>query len=124
MQQRHHGLVNNEHREPADDKRRNRTGERVSADHKMHSPPNGWFGERKRSPRVLLLNRVDAASCQSIEVVDGLLRFRTPLVIGVDIGRANDAATVDHKPCRHRQGPTGLAITNREVNAKAEINRL
>ena len=28
MQQRHHGLVNDKHREPTDDKRRSRTGEK------------------------------------------------------------------------------------------------
>jgi hypothetical protein len=57
MQHRHHGLVNDEHCKPADDKRRSRTGEQVSADVERTRPPNGWFEERKRSPKVLLLNR-------------------------------------------------------------------
>ena len=38
MQHRHHGLVNDKHREPTDDKRRSRTGERVNADDRTHSP--------------------------------------------------------------------------------------
>jgi hypothetical protein len=38
MQHRHHGLVNDEHRKPADDKRRSRTGEQVSAGDQTHSP--------------------------------------------------------------------------------------
>jgi hypothetical protein len=38
MQHRYHGLMNDEHREPADGKRRSRTGEQVSADDRTHSP--------------------------------------------------------------------------------------
>ena len=44
------------------------------------------------------------------------------LVVGIDIRGADDAPGVDHEPSRHWQGPTVLAIADREVIAKAEID--
>jgi hypothetical protein len=38
MQHRHQGLMNDKDRESADDKRRSRTSEQVSADDRTHSP--------------------------------------------------------------------------------------
>jgi hypothetical protein len=38
MQQRNHGLVNDEHGKPADDKRRSRSGKRVRPDDRTRSP--------------------------------------------------------------------------------------
>lgn len=36
-------------------------------------------------------------------------------IVGIDIGGANDTTTVDHKPARHRQGPTLLTVANGEL---------
>jgi len=65
--------------------------------------PEGYRGRRKALPWSRLLNReACAALCQSLDVVDGLLRFGAALVIGIDIRCTNDTAAVDHEPSRHR----------------------
>jgi hypothetical protein len=64
------------------------------------------------------------ASCQSLDVVDGLLRFGAVLVVGIDIRGADDARAVDHESPGHGQGPAALTVANRKVIAKAEIDRL
>ena len=43
-----------------------------------------------------------AALCQSLDVVNGLLRFGAALVIGINIRCTNDTAAVDYEPSRHR----------------------
>ena len=50
-------------------------------------------------------------STECFDVVDRLLGFRTVLIVGIDIHRANDAFGVDDKPPRHRQGPTAFAVS-------------
>jgi hypothetical protein len=64
------------------------------------------------------------ASCQSLDVVDSLLRFGTALVVGIDIRGADDAPGVDHESPGHGQRPAALTVANREVIAKAEIDPL
>src|SRR5260370_14202697 len=60
------------------------------------SPPNEVV------PWSPLLNRERCtASFQSLDIVNGLLRFGAALVIGIDIGRTNDTTAVDHEPSRH-----------------------
>src|SRR6266446_7527641 len=63
-------------------------------------------------------------SCQSLDVVDGLLRLGTILVVGIGICGTNDALCVDHESPGHGQGPAALTVANRKVIAKAEIDPL
>jgi len=65
-----------------------------------------------------------STSRQSLDVVDGLLRFGAALVVGIDIRGTNDAPRVDHEPSRHGQSPTGLSVARHEVIAEAEIDCL
>jgi len=56
-------------------------------------------------------------------VVSPLLRFRTVLVIGIDIGRADDPRSVNDEPSGHRQSPTALAVAHRGIVTEAEVDR-
>jgi 2-haloacid dehalogenase len=77
-------------------------------------------GKTNRRPQSSTMHRL----MQSNDVVDGLLRFGTVLVVGIDIRGADDAPAIDHEPSWHRQGPAALTVANSQVSAKAEIDPL
>jgi hypothetical protein len=63
-------------------------------------------------------------SREGFDVVNRLLRLGTVLVIGIDIGGADDPRSVDDEPSGHWQSPAALAVAHHEIIAEAEIDRL
>ena len=77
------------------------------------------------APRYAVMEfDLDAESSVTFDVVNGLLRFGSVLVIGIDIDGADDPRTIHDKTSRHRQGPTALAIMRGKIDAEIEIDRL
>jgi hypothetical protein len=63
-------------------------------------------------------------SREGFDVVNRLLRLGTVLVIGIDIGGADDPRSVDDEPSGHRQSPAALAVAHREIITEADIDCL
>ena len=65
-----------------------RAAEVAAGSNSLRAGPSSRAELSVRTNRPLSRERC-TASCQSLDVVDGLLRLRAALVIGIDIGRPN-----------------------------------
>ena len=80
---------------------------------------------KRPAPRYAVMEfDLDAESSVTFDVVNGLLRLGSVLVIGIDIDGADDSRSVHDEASRHRQGPTALAIMRGKVDAEIEIDHL
>ncbi len=63
-----------------------------------------------------------ALSDQRIQLLQGLLRFRSSGVVDADVCVMNQSVLTDDIASWHWQRPGGIAVVSLKVNAKTEIN--